>query len=804
MVCCAPTSRKVRGQRWLMIAAALMFAVNARAETLRIVSYNIDSSDQGSDNNITGPSHSLPTVVQAIGLHHIGTNAQPMDVMGVEELNSTTLSNFVTQLNSIYGAGAYTFDPTADPNTGGGPDGLIYNTHTVQVISARALPTGNNVLLQSNGTYTAAHNIAGVKNVPRAPMLYELRPVGYGPSADFYMYVSHALSGDNPSGDARYAEAQELRSDAKYNLPTGAHIIYSGDFNLFNGSGENAYKTLTGQATSDGINWGDSSAIWANANSTTGFDPTSKTNPPTNTTFLNSSADGNATYLYTDATDSGSFTNSSRLDIQLLSKSMYSAYGSTSGLQLAADTSDPFDTLSYPSAQYPYAFEVFGNNGSLPRGSVVTTSSNTSLNDLSSTALSPSTVLNDMIRNSTAKTGSDHYPIVGDYNLVGLTPDPRFYVGGATGNWNTTGNWSASDHGTSGSSIPINGTIVTIDPSSNTTVTFDTSYTGAGVGDVHINGVSGATATLKQTGNTLNVAGSLFLGESANTKGAYTMTGGTLAITGALSVGGNATSAGGSGQFNQNGGSVSTPILRVWTGGTVTITSGSFSAGATTISGGAVTVASSENLGSIAMTSGLATISGAGTVLTATSLTMSSPAKLDVTSDKLIINYTGSSPVASIRQLLVSGFNGGSWDGAGIDSSTAHANAFFNTALGYNDTGNSIVVKYTNYGDNNLDGVVNTADFQMFLDGLVATSGSSWSQGDYTYDGRVDLGNDFNLFLRSYLTQGGALGDLAPMIVAADQLSAAQKGQLLAVVPEPNCAAITALAAAGLRRRRRR
>src|SRR5438128_11881144 len=111
-------------------------------------------------------------------------------------------------------------------------------------------------------------------------MVYQVRPIGYGSTNDCFMYVSHARStSDNSAGDARYAEAQEVRSDAKYNLPAGAHIIYSGDWNLFNGSNENAYKALTGQTSSDGINWGDSSATWANTNPTQGFDPTSKTNP---------------------------------------------------------------------------------------------------------------------------------------------------------------------------------------------------------------------------------------------------------------------------------------------------------------------------------------------------------------------------------------------------------------------------------------------------------------------------------------------------------------------------------------------
>ena len=244
-------------------------------------------------------------------------------------------------------------------------------------------------------------------------MLYQLRPVGAGPTADVYMYVSHAIDGsDNSVGDGRYAEAQEVRSDAKYNLPAGAHIMYSGDWNLFNGSGENAYKCLTGQVTSDSVNWADSSSIWANSKATQGFDPTSKTLPPTSTSWNNTASDGAASYLYTDSTDAGTFTNSSRLDIQLVNSPMLNQ----PGLQLALDKSDPYDARSFPASQYPYAFEVFGNNGSTPRGAVATSSSNNSLLDLANA----STVLADLQQagSGSTSTGSDHYPIVGDYSLL--------------------------------------------------------------------------------------------------------------------------------------------------------------------------------------------------------------------------------------------------------------------------------------------------------------------------------------------------------------------------------------------------
>jgi len=393
----------------------------ASAKTLRVVSYNLDCYDQSSDNNITGPTHSLPTVIQAIGLHHLGSNAQPVDVLAVQELISTTLGKFVSELNAIYGAGSYAADPTLGPTTGGGRDGLIYNTRTVQVISARALKTGETVLLQSNGVYTLAFSPGGgVNGVTRAPLVYQLRPVGSSASDDFYIYVSHARSStDDSVGDARYAEAQEVRSDAKYNLPAGAHLMYAGDWNLFKGSAENAYKCLTGQTTSDGIDWSDSSAIWANSNQTQGYDPMSRTIPATTVTWGNVAGD-NATYLYTDHTA----TLTSRLDIQLVNSLMLGAYNAHGGVQLAPDTSDPFDTANFPSGRYPYAFETFGNNGTTPRNNPADYVGNHSLDDLASTVPNAATVYADLkvSGGGTTFTGSDHYPIVGDYNIVPATP----------------------------------------------------------------------------------------------------------------------------------------------------------------------------------------------------------------------------------------------------------------------------------------------------------------------------------------------------------------------------------------------
>ena len=415
--------RPITGAVLVAVFVTMLCASGAWGNTLRIASYNIDCEDRGSDGNITNSTHSLPTVVQAIGLHHLGTNAQPVDVMSCEELNATTLSNFCVQLNAIYGAGTYTYDKTTDPNTGGGPDGIIYRTNSVQVISARALPDGQTVLLQSNGTYISAHSPGGgVNGVTRSPMVYQLRPVGYTSNYDFYFYVSHARStSDDAAGDARYAEAQAVRSDAKYNLPSGSHILYGGDWNLFNGSYENAYKCLTGQTTSDGTNWSDGSSIWVNTNQTQAYDPMSKTAPPTTITWTNAVVDI-VTWLYTETTEAGTFAMSSRIDMQLPNALMFAAYNNQGGVQLAPDTADPFDISNFPAAQYPYAFETFGNDGSTTRGSVATSSSNHSLNDLASTTPSATTVYTDLQETGTGSgstfVGSDHYPIFGDYNIV--------------------------------------------------------------------------------------------------------------------------------------------------------------------------------------------------------------------------------------------------------------------------------------------------------------------------------------------------------------------------------------------------
>ena len=258
--------------------------------TLRIVSYNVDDFDQSSEDNLTAAWAGMPTVLQAIGQHHIGTNAQPIDVLGVEELNSpgstpngaTTLADLATALNNIYGAGKYAYYDITDSNSGGGADGLVYNTQSVQIVAATTLAFSSS--WRTN-----------------APIRYQIRPVGYGSDSDFYMYVSHYKASTGTTNEnRRNIEATEIRQDADA-LVLNAHIIYSGDFNLTGGSSEAAWATLTAPGNGQAI------------------DPTGASGWTSNSSTWK--------YLYSESTDS----LGGRFDFQLVSNAMLNRPGAAIG-----------------------------------------------------------------------------------------------------------------------------------------------------------------------------------------------------------------------------------------------------------------------------------------------------------------------------------------------------------------------------------------------------------------------------------------------------------------------------------------
>ena len=224
---------------------------------LRIATYNLEA-------DVTSTITLNPntdTVLEGIGNQTVNNITRPLDIVGLEETtsNSTTVQPLLNELNTVYGAGTYAQSPVqATQNgailTGNGPNAIIFNTKTVQLISSVGFGT-----LGSGST-----------QIPRQEMRYQFRPIGYDASADFYVYVGHFKAG-TPSSDAnnqprRNAEAQMIRANAA-TLPAGSRIIYTGDFNLTGNesthpagaaTAEPAWQTLTSVgsgtlATNNGI-----------------------------------------------------------------------------------------------------------------------------------------------------------------------------------------------------------------------------------------------------------------------------------------------------------------------------------------------------------------------------------------------------------------------------------------------------------------------------------------------------------------------------------------------------------------------
>jgi hypothetical protein len=124
------------------------------------------------------------------------------------------------------------------------------------------------------------------------------------------------------------------------------------------------------------------------------------------------------------------------------------------------------------------------------------------------------------------------------------------------------------------------------------------------------------------------------------------------------------------------------------------------------------------------------------------------------------------------QQLGIFAISGGNTAAAGaITSAFAAANLNHTTGIGYADWAdgsavdtvpNTIELKYTLYGDANLDGQVNSADLQALLFGL--NRPGAWDQGDFNYDGQVNSA-DLQALL---FTLNTSLGSQAtPMAIAA-------------------------------------
>jgi hypothetical protein len=418
--------------------------------------------------------------------------------------------------------------------------------------------------------------------------------------------------------------------------------------------------------------------------------------------------------------------------------------------------------------------------------------------------------------------------------------------GGTSTSWNDGFNWTGGLPSTTKAPFPLlaatnpnlpkqtnanflntirTNTTVTLDgDQSATKLSFDStpySYTVApGTGGTLT--LTGSSATLDAKSGTHAISAGLMLGSSVAATGT-----GDLTISGTLRNNGVSLTKSGAGTLNISGAQTNLAgAAMVVSGGTVNVNSDAGSASSATLAvtatGGTTVFNAPQHLASLALIGGTVRVNGQ--YLLTKSASVSATSTLDLTSNDLIVDYTGTnSPLASLKASIKTGFNGGSWTGKGIITSTGQTNP--RTAIGYaeasvvrglSDSGTgtfdgqtvdatTVLVKYTYFGDADLSGAVTLDDFTMFLGGY-QSAGTDWMRGDFDYSGTVTL-DDFALFLSGYQGQGTPLSAIESLINGMPMSGAERAAMLAAVAAVPEPAGIAALllaaGAVSLPRRRR-
>jgi autotransporter-associated beta strand protein len=362
---------------------------------------------------------------------------------------------------------------------------------------------------------------------------------------------------------------------------------------------------------------------------------------------------------------------------------------------------------------------------------------------------------------------------------------------------------------------------------------------------VNATGLLGSSVSLP-AGKNLSVSGTTMIGAGAaltvsgggfttqnlvNNGGAFSINATNVTVPGAITLlGGTIDGTTGvitAGSYAVQSGSISAALggsaaLTKSGSGTVTLSGANSYSGGTSVAGGTLIAGHSEAFanGALDIADGAKAQvqSGLANAVVVTTLNTHSTGQMDITNGAMVIR--GSTPSAVFTQIQ-SGFNGGAWNGGGINSSAAAADANGLTAIGWASnadfgasgfkgvsglTANDVLVRYTYYGDADLTGNVTLDDFSQFLNGYQTQSPATdnWLNGDFDYDGAVTL-DDFSQFLFGYQNQGAPLGALESMIESSG-LSSFEKSMMLAAVeavPEPTGLALLGLAGVGLVARRR-
>jgi autotransporter-associated beta strand protein len=358
-----------------------------------------------------------------------------------------------------------------------------------------------------------------------------------------------------------------------------------------------------------------------------------------------------------------------------------------------------------------------------------------------------------------------------------------------------------------------------------------TTYIGAGGMTTNFNtGTSTAVATVNLGGTAYATAPVLAASAPWTTTENMTVTNSSSGLLATIKT---ANASGGAVNITLNGNMAGTGGIIKAGAGVLTLSGTNTYTGTTNVSAGTLVLTQAASLAvagtPLQVSSGaLVVANNVGASFGVTVNNINNTGVINLNNNLLVINGT-TNTLAAISTQVAAGFNGGKWNGAtGITSGTAAADTTHLTALGtiVNDNGSgsplygsggsiaatlygttpadgNLLIKYTYYGDANLDGIVDGTDYSRIDNAFLNNQNSSnaaltgWYNGDFNYDGVIN-GSDYTLIDNAFNTQGASLAAIVASPIA--QLA----GGGAPSVPEPASLGLLGIGAIGLLGRRHR